>query len=60
MHEKVTKKMIVTVTNKYFSPFNSAYRQNYSTQYVLIRLFEEWRKGVGNNFCSGRCFHGLI
>ena len=26
------------------SPFISAYRKNYNTQYVLLRLLEKWRK----------------
>ena len=42
--------------DKYLSPFISAYRQNYSTQYVLIRLLEEWRQGLDNNFVVGGVF----
>ena len=36
--------------DKYLSPFISAYRQNYSTQHVLIRLLEEWKEDLDNNF----------
>ena len=36
--------------NNLFSPFISAYRVSYSTQHVLIRLIEEWRKNLDNNY----------
>ena len=36
--------------NKYLSPFVSAYRQNYSTHHVLIRLLEQWGEGLDNDF----------
>ena len=39
--------------SKCLSPLNSVYRQNYSTQYVFIRSFKEWRKGLDNNFVVG-------
>ena len=39
--------------NKYLSPFISAYRKNYSTQQVLIRLLEEWREKLERNFSVG-------
>ena len=31
----------------------SAYRKNYSSQHVLIRLLEEWKKCLGNNYVVG-------
>ena len=39
--------------DKYLSPFISAYRKNYSTQQVLIRLLEEWREKLDKNFIVG-------
>ena len=42
--------------DKYLSPFISAYGQNYSTQHVLIRLLDEWREGLDNNFVVGGVF----
>ena len=39
--------------DKYLSPFISAYRNNYSTQQVLIRLLEEWREKLDENFIVG-------
>ena len=36
--------------DKYLSPFISAYRQNSSTQHILIHLLVEWSEGLDNNF----------
>ena len=38
---------------EYFSPFMSAYRTNYISQHVIIRLLEEWRKKLDDNFVVG-------
>ena len=45
--------------DKYLSSFISAYWQNYSTQYVLIRLLEEWKQGLDNIFVLGGVFMDL-
>ena len=34
----------------YLSQFVSAYRKQYSSQHVLIRLLEEWRNNFAQNF----------
>ena len=39
--------------NDLISPFISAYRESYNTQHVLIRLIEEYRKNLGNNYFTG-------
>ena len=39
--------------NNLFSSFISAYRESYNTQHVLIRLIEEWRKILDNNYFIG-------
>ena len=39
--------------NNLFSRFISAYREPYNTQYVLIRLIEEWRKNLDKNYFIG-------
>ena len=31
----------------------SAHKESYNTQHVLIRLFEEWRKSLDNNYFTG-------
>ena len=30
-----------------------AYKKGYSTNHVLLRLFENWRKALGNNLFTG-------
>ena len=39
--------------NQHISNLVSAYRKNYSSQHVLIRLLEEWKKCLGNNYVVG-------
>ena len=53
IYERVIKDQIVHGMEKYFSPFLSAYRKNYSSQNILISLTEEWRKKLDNNFVVG-------
>ena len=38
---------------EYFSPLISAYSTSYSSQHVIIRLLEEWRIKLDNNFAVG-------
>ena len=47
IYKKVIK---VFYFDKYFLPFISAYRKRHSTQPVLIRLLEEWREKLDQNF----------
>ena len=35
------------------SPFISAYRENYNTQHVMIRLLGEWRENLDKNYVLG-------
>ena len=53
IYEKVIKNQLESYFDKYLSPFISAYRKNYSTQQVLIRLLEEWREKLDENFIVG-------
>ena len=39
--------------DNYFSPHLSEYRASYSTQDVLLRLIEEWKTNLDNNFVVG-------
>ena len=50
VYENILKTPLVEKMNNLFSPFISAYRVSYSTQHVLIRLIEEWRKNLDNNY----------
>ena len=45
--------------NQPISNLVSAYRKNYSFQHVLIRLLEEWRKSLDNNYVVGRVLMDL-
>ena len=49
VYENILKTQLVEKMNNLFSPFIPAYRESYNTQYVLIRLNEEWRKNLDNN-----------
>ena len=47
------KNHLVSSMNQHISNLVSAYRKNYSSQHVLIRLLEEWRKCLDNNYVVG-------
>ena len=51
--ENVIKNELLKSMNVHLSPFLSAYRQNYNTQHVLLRLLEEWREHSDNNKTVG-------
>ena len=53
MYEKVLKNMLVEKMNDHFSSFVAACRENYNTQHVLIRLLQEWRLYLDNNYIVG-------
>ena len=54
--ETIIKKQIVGYANKFLSPYVSAYRKNYSSQHVLIRLLEEWKQ----NLDQGNLVGGIL
>jgi len=47
------KNQLSSFLDECLSKFISAYRSSYSTEHVLIRLLEEWRKKLDNNFVVG-------
>ena len=51
--ETVIKNELLKSMNVHLSPFLSAYRKNYNTQHVLLRLLEEWRELLDNNMTVG-------
>ena len=53
VYENVIKNETVKFMNVHLSPFLSAYRKNYNTQHVLLRLLEEWRELLDNNKTVG-------
>ena len=53
IYEIHLKNHLVSSMNQHISNLVSAYRKNYSSQHVLIRLLEEWRKCLDNNYVVG-------
>ena len=50
---KVLQNQISNFMENLFSPYVSAYRKGFSTQHVLIRLIEEWKKALDDNYVVG-------
>ena len=53
IYEKVAQKLLVSNIEEFLSPFLAPYRKSYSTQYVLIRMVEERKQNLDNNFIVG-------
>ena len=53
IYETHLKNYLVSSMNQYISKPVSAYREHYSSHHVLIRLLEEWRKCLDNNYVLG-------
>ena len=53
IYEKFAQNLLVSNIEEFLSPFLAAYRKSYSTQYVLIRMVEEWKQNLDNNFIVG-------
>ena len=51
--ERILHNQITTFSDKHLSIYVSAYRKNYSCQHVLVRLIEEWKKGLDNGNLVG-------
>ena len=52
-YERIIKSQIVSFLDQKLSQFLSAYRQSYGTQHVLIRLIEEFKKNLDNDYVVG-------
>ena len=52
-YEKVMKNQIMAYFNDKVSPYLSAYRQSYNSQHVLIRLIEQWKEKLDQNYFVG-------
>ena len=48
VYENVIKNELLKSMNVHLFPFISAYRKNYNTQHVLLRVLEEWREHLDN------------
>ena len=53
VYENIIKCRLVGSMYNNISPFISAYRKNYNTQHVMIRLLEEWRENLDKNYVVG-------
>ena len=53
VYENILKMQLVEKMNKLFSTFISAYGESYNAHHVLIRLIEEWKKSLDNNYFTG-------
>ena len=60
MYESVIKNQLNSILNNIFSPYLAAYRESCSTQHVLIRLLEEWKENLDNNFTVGGVLMDLL
>ena len=45
--------MFKQLINLFLSEYMAAYRENYSANHVLIRLIENWKKGLDQKFLVG-------
>ena len=53
IYEKIIKDQLIPHLDRCLSKFIMAYRQQYNTQHVLIRLTEEWRQNPDNDNVAG-------
>ena len=51
--EKTVKNQLSQHIDRCLSIFIAAYRRSYSTQHVLLRMIEEWRQNLDNDFLVG-------
>ena len=59
IYEIHLKNHLVSSMNQHILSF-VAYRKSYSSRHVLIRLLEEWRKYLDNNYVIGRMLIGSV
>ena len=53
IYKKFAKNLLVSNIKEFFSPCLAPYRMSYSTRHVLIRMVEEWKENLDNNFIAG-------
>ena len=58
-YEEIIKDQHVLSIENYFRPMISTYRKNCSTEHVIIRLVQEWREHLDENFVVGTVLTGL-
>ena len=60
VYENVIKNESLKSMNAHLSLFISAYRKNYNTQHILLRILEEWREHLDNNKTVGGILMDLL
>ena len=53
IYEKVLKQQLIPFLDKTLSVFIAAYRREYGTQHVLIRLIQDWKSKLDNYYLVG-------
>ena len=53
VYEKFLLEKFKPFINTFLSKFIAAYRENYSSSHVLIRLTENWKQALDENFVVG-------
>ena len=53
IYEKYIHEQFKPFINGFLSQFISAYRENYSSCHVLVRLIENWKESLDKNFVTG-------
>ena len=53
IYEKILKNQLILYLDETLSLFIAAYRKSYGTQHVLIRMVEEWRINLDNDYFVG-------
>ena len=53
IYEKILKNQLIPYLDETLSLFIAAYRKSYGTQHVLIRMVEEWRINLDNDYFVG-------
>ena len=53
IYEKILKNQLIPFLDETLSLFIAAYKKSYGTQHVLIRMIEEWRVKLDNDYIVG-------
>ena len=53
VYEKFLLEKFKPFINTFLSEYKAAYRENYSTNHILIRLIENWKKALDEKFLVG-------
>ena len=60
VHEKFLLEKFKSFINSFLSEYMAAYRENFSTNYFLVRLIENWKKALDEKFLIGTVLIDLL